>query len=146
MSCIDVTVPPVITSGPVLYVAAAALYDADGRVLLSQHMKPDYKGLWEFPGGRIEKDETPEAALVRELKEELLVTTSIGCLAPLGFISHTLPQFHLLLLFYAVRQWQGLNGLPVATAQEGQPLKWLAPRAINARELVPPDVALLPLL
>ena len=103
----------------VVLVSAVALIDADGRVLLAQ--RPEGKpmaGLWEFPGGKIEAGETPEAALIRELDEELGISTHASCLAPLTFASHAYPDFHLLMPLFACRRWQGT---PVS--HEGQALK-----------------------
>jgi 8-oxo-dGTP diphosphatase len=108
---------------PVL-VAAAALVDVDGRVLIAQ--RPPGKsmaGLWEFPGGKIAPDEVPEAALARELKEELGVEVSPACFAPLTFASHRYEDFHLLMLLYVTRTWSG-----IARPLEGQALKWVKPR------------------
>ena len=106
-------------------ISAAALVDVDGRVLLAQ--RPDDKdmaGLWEFPGGKIEQGETPEQALIRELKEELAIDTRSSCLAPLSFASHEYENFHLLILLYVCRRWWGS---PVAV--EGGTLAWVhAPR------------------
>ena len=106
-------------------ISAAALVDVDGRVLLAQ--RPDDKdmaGLWEFPGGKIEQGETPEQALIRELKEELAIDTRSSCLAPLSFASHEYENFHLLILLYVCRRWWGS---PVAV--EGGTLSWVrAPR------------------
>ena len=106
-------------------ISAAALVDVDGRVLLAQ--RPDDKdmaGLWEFPGGKIEKGETPEQALIRELKEELAIDTRSSCLAPLSFASHEYEDFHLIMLLYICRRWWGS---PVAV--EGGTLAWVrAPR------------------
>ena len=106
-------------------ISAAALVDVDGRVLLAQ--RPDDKdmaGLWEFPGGKIEQGETPEQALIRELKEELTIDTRSSCLAPLSFASHEYENFHLLILLYVCRRWWGS---PVAV--EGGTLAWVrAPR------------------
>ena len=92
----------------IVLVAAVALIDADGRVLLAQ--RPEGKslaGLWEFPGGKVEPGETPEAALIRELHEELGIDTHASCLAPLTFASHSYPDFHLLMPLFACRRWQG---------------------------------------
>jgi 8-oxo-dGTP diphosphatase len=86
-------------------VAACALIDADGRVLLAQ--RPEGKpmaGLWEFPGGKVEAGELPEQSLIRELKEELAITVSEPCLAPLTFASHSYPDFHLLMPLYVCRR------------------------------------------
>lgn len=150
MSCIDVTVPPVPRPDKIFYVAAAALYDADGRVLLAEHMKPDYKGMWEFPGGRIEDGELPEETLVRELREELMVETSVGCLSPLGFASYTYPKFHLVMLLYAIRQWwgvgQALGGLQVVQPTEGQAVQWVRPSAMRDVNLLAADIPLIDLL
>lgn len=134
---------PILTAGlPQLLVAAAALVDGDGRVLLAQ--RPPGKnlaGLWEFPGGKVEPCETPEAALVRELREELGVVTDHSCLAPIGFASHAYEQFHLLLLLYACRRWQG-----VASGHEGQQLIWRRPHEMFALPMPPADLPLVGLI
>jgi 8-oxo-dGTP diphosphatase len=104
-------------------VVCVALVDTDGRVLLAQ--RPPGKpmaGLWEFPGGKIDAGETPEAALIRELKEELGIDVAASCLAPFTFASHAYEGFHVLLLLYLCRRWEG-----IAAAQEGQVLKWVRP-------------------
>src|ERR1700743_1730152 len=104
-----------------LLVVAAALVDSDGRVLLAQ--RPDGKsmaGLWEFPGGKVEPGETPEAALIRELKEELSIDIRASCLAALGFASHSYEKFHLLMPLYICRQWRG-----TLAPAEGQKLAWV---------------------
>ena len=93
---------------PLLVIPAIALVDNDGRILLAK--RPRNKpmgGLWEFPGGKIEKCETPEQALIREIDEELGVNTKQSCLAPVSFASHAYDAFHLLLLLYICRRWQG---------------------------------------
>jgi 8-oxo-dGTP diphosphatase len=108
-------------------VAACALIDADGRVLIAQ--RPEGKpmaGLWEFPGGKVEAGETPEATLTRELKEELGIDTSASCLAPLTFASHAYADFHLLMPLYVCRKWRG-----TPRAHEGQTLKWVKPKEIR---------------
>ena len=123
-------------------VAAVALIDPDGRVLLAQ--RPEGKamaGLWEFPGGKVEADETPEACLLRELHEELGIGTWASCLAPLAFASHSYEDFHLLMPLYACRKWQG-----VASAREGQRLAWVRPRELHAYPMPPADKPLIPLL
>lgn len=107
---------------PLVPVVCVALIDADGRVLLAQ--RPEGKpmaGLWEFPGGKVHAGETPEAALIRELKEELDIDVAASCLAPLSFASHAYDSFHVLLLLYVCRRWQG-----IVAPQEGQALKWIA--------------------
>ena len=126
----------------ILLVAAVALIDADGRVLLAQ--RPEGKsmaGLWEFPGGKVEAGETPEAALIRELHEELGINTWQSCLAPLTFASHAYPEVHLLMPLFACRKWQG-----VATPREGQTLAWVRPSALRDYPMPPADVPLIPIL
>lgn len=123
-------------------VAAVALIDVDGRILLAQ--RPEGKsmaGLWEFPGGKIEAGETPEVALVRELKEELGIDTWESCLAPLTFASHSYQDFHLLMPLFACRKWKGI---PVA--QEGQTLAWVKPQDLRNYEMPPADIPLIPIL
>src|ERR1700691_2902833 len=108
---------------PIVLVAAVALIDADGRVLLAE--RPPGKhlaGFWEFPGGKVQPGETPEAALIRELAEELGIDVVASCLAPFSFASHAYPEFHLLMPLYVCRKWQG-----IVTAREGQRLKWVRP-------------------
>ena len=111
-----------MTSGRrILFVAACALVDGDGRVLISK--RPEGKalaGLWEFPGGKLEAGETPEECLVRELAEELGVTTKPACLAPLTFASHSYEDFHLLMPLYVCRRFEG-----IARGLEGQEIKWV---------------------
>ena len=123
---------------PMLLVAACALIDADGRVLISQ--RPPGKhlaGLWEFPGGKVEPGETPEASLIRELKEELAIDVSASCLAPLSFASHAYESFHLLMPLYVCRRW---TGTPVP--QEGQMLKWVRPERLRDYPMPPADLPL----
>ncbi|MEN8834325.1 MAG: 8-oxo-dGTP diphosphatase MutT [Pacificibacter sp.] len=123
-------------------VSAVALIDADGRVLLAQ--RPEGKsmaGLWEFPGGKIEENETPEQALVRELHEELGIETWDSCLAPLTFASHSYDNFHLLMPVFACRKW---NGIP--QAREGQTLKWVRPNDLRDYPMPEADIPLIPIL
>ena len=118
-----------------LLVVACALLDPDGRVLLAQ--RPEGKamaGLWEFPGGKVEPGERPEAALIRELREELDVETKAACLAPLTFASHGYDDFHLLMPLFVCRRWWGT---PRPT--EGQALKWVRPRAMRDLPMPPAD-------
>jgi 8-oxo-dGTP diphosphatase len=125
-----------------LLVSAVALIDPDGRVLLAQ--RPEGKslaGLWEFPGGKVEPGETPEAALIRELKEELDIDTWTSCLAPLTFASHSYPDFHLLMPLFACRRWKG-----TVRATEGQRLAWVKPGALRDYPMPPADLPLIPIL
>src|SRR2546430_15984199 len=112
---------------PIVLVAAVALVDADGRVLLAE--RPEGKhlaGLWEFPGGKVQPGETPEAALIRELEEELGIDVVASCLAPFTFASHAYPEFHLLMPLYDCRKWSG-----IAIAREGQRLAWVWPARLG---------------
>ncbi|MEH6753152.1 MAG: 8-oxo-dGTP diphosphatase MutT [Alphaproteobacteria bacterium] len=123
---------------PIVLVSAVALLDADNRVLLAQ--RPEGKsmaGLWEFPGGKIDPGETPEAALIRELDEELGIDTHESCLAPIGFASHGYDDFHLLMPLFVCRKW---NGTP--TPREGQTLAWVRPNALKDYPMPPADVPL----
>lgn len=126
----------------VVLVAAVALIDADGRVLLAR--RPPGKsmaGLWEFPGGKVEPGETPEAALIRELHEELGIDTQAACLAPLTFASHGYDTFHLLMPLFACRRWKG-----IVTPREGQELAWVRPGELARYPMPPADVPLIPIL
>ncbi|MCW1931556.1 (deoxy)nucleoside triphosphate pyrophosphohydrolase [Pararhodobacter zhoushanensis] len=126
----------------IVLVSAVALIDADGRVLLAQ--RPAGKsmaGLWEFPGGKVEPGESPEAALIRELHEELGINTWTSCLAPLTFASHAYPEFHLLMPLFACRRWEG-----IATPQEGQVLKWVRADALREYPMPPADIPLIAIL
>ncbi|MFC3712215.1 (deoxy)nucleoside triphosphate pyrophosphohydrolase [Sphingoaurantiacus capsulatus] len=127
---------------PIVLVSAVALVDADGRVLVAQ--RPEGKhlaGLWEFPGGKVEPGEPPELALVRELKEELGIDTAASCLAPCGFVSHAYEKFHLVMLIFACRKW---NGRPVG--QQGQPLRWVRVPDLFKLDMPPADRPVLGLL
>jgi 8-oxo-dGTP diphosphatase len=121
-------------------VAAVALVDADGRVLVSK--RPQGKALadlWEFPGGKVEAGERPETALIRELKEELGIDVTEACVAPLTFASHTYEEFHLLMPLYVCRRWKGL-----ARAAEGQELQWVKPVKLRELPMPPADLPLIP--
>ena len=116
-------------------VAACALIDADGRVLLAQ--RPAGRamaGLWEFPGGKVEAGERPEQTLTRELGEELGITVTEACLAPLTFASHAYPDFHLLMPLYVCRRWEG-----IVTPREGQRLAWVKPQRLRDYPMPPAD-------
>jgi 8-oxo-dGTP diphosphatase len=125
-------------SAKIVLVVACALVDVDGRVLIAQRPagKP-MAGLWEFPGGKIEDGERPEQTLIRELREELGVTVSEDCLAPLTFASHSYSDFHLLMPLYVCRRWEG-----TVTAREGQRLAWMKPNQLRDYEMPPADVPL----
>ncbi len=126
----------------VVLVSAVALIDRDGRVLLAQ--RPEGKamaGLWEFPGGKVEPDETPEAALIRELHEELGIDTWQSCLAPLSFASHSYADFHLLMPLFACRKWSG-----IAQPREAQALKWVRAPDLHRYPMPDADLPLIPIL
>ena len=120
-------------------VAACALLDPDGRVLIAQRpLGKPMAGLWEFPGGKVEQGEAPEQTLIRELKEELGIVVNVACLAPLTFASHSYPDFHLLMPLYVCRRWEG-----IVTAQEQQKLKWVRPAELKNYPMPPADEPLI---
>ena len=131
------------TSGkPTLLVAAVALIDPESRVLLAR--RPEGKplaGLWEFPGGKVAPGETPEEALIRELREELGIDVSAACLGPFTFASHTYEKFHLLMPLYLCRRWHGQ-----VTAMEGQALAWVRPARLGDYAMPPADIPLVAML
>lgn len=142
MACFDPASTPPVGSKPTLFVVAVALVDPDGRVLLAQ--RPPGKtlaGLWEFPGGKVHDGETPEAALVRELREELGIDTAASCLAPFTFASHSYDDFHLLMPLFVCRVWQG-----TPTALEGQTLAWVRPAKMGDYPMPPADIPLVAML
>jgi len=121
-------------------VSAVALIDTDGRVLMAK--RPEGKslaGLWEFPGGKVEEGERPEAALIRELKEELGIDVTESCLAPLTFASHAYDDFHLLMPLYVCRRWKG-----IPQAMEGQELRWIYAKDLRTLPMPPADIPLIP--
>ena len=123
-----------------VFVSAVALIDPDGRVLLAK--RPAGKtlaGLWEFPGGKVEDGETPEAALIRELNEDLGIDVAESCLAPLTFASHAYETFHLFMPLFVCRRWKGIpQGL------EGQEIKWVRAKDLRAHPMPPADLPLIP--
>jgi 8-oxo-dGTP diphosphatase len=127
---------------PWLTVVAAALVDADGRVLVQQRRADrSMAGLWEFPGGKVDSGETPETALIRELREELGIDTDAACLAPAGFASEPLGDRHLLLLLYVCRKWRG-----IAQPLDAAALKWWRPVDLHRLDMPPADRPLIGLL
>jgi 8-oxo-dGTP diphosphatase len=129
-------------SKPVVLVSAVALIDPDGRILLQQ--RPDHKhmgGMWEFPGGKVEEGETPEAALIREIREELGIDISSTCLAPFTFASHAYDDFHLLMPLYICHRWNGF-----VAPQEGQQTTWARPNQMKKYPMPPADVPLVAML
>ncbi|MEQ8195829.1 MAG: (deoxy)nucleoside triphosphate pyrophosphohydrolase [Rhodospirillales bacterium] len=127
---------------PTVLVSAAALVDLDGRVLIAR--RPEGKamaGLWEFPGGKVHEGESPEAALVRELKEELAIDITESCLAPLTFASHAYEDFRLLMPLFVCRVWKG-----TIAPQEGQAIKWVRPVRLGDYPMPPADLPLIALL
>ena len=127
---------------PTVLVVAVALIDPDGRVLIAK--RPEGKqlaGLWEFPGGKVEPGETPEAALIREVKEERDLDTWASCLAPLTYASHSYADFHLLMPLFACRKWQG-----TVRSLEGQQLAWVRPNQLRDYPMPPADLPLIPIL
>lgn len=102
-------------------VVSVVMQDEDGRLLLAK--RPDGKdmpGMWEFPGGKVADNETPEIALIREVNEELGVTICAGCLVPLTFTSYRYEHFHLLMPVFLCREWK-----QHPKAMEGQEFKWV---------------------
>ena len=127
---------------PVVLVTAVALVDVDGRVLLAERPAGKHlAGLWEFPGGKAQPGETPEAALIRELAEELGIDVHASCLAPFTFASHAYPDFHLLMPLYVCRKWSG-----IVTAREGQRLAWVRPARLADYQMPPADKPLVAML
>lgn len=130
------------TAPPLLAVAAALLVNSEGDILLAQ--RPEDKpfgGLWEFPGGKIEKGETPEAALVREMDEELGIIIAVEDLSPFTFASHSYDTIHLLMPLYLCRHWDG-----IVTPKEGQDIVWVSPENLAQYRMPPADIPLIPLL
>ncbi len=131
-----------MTSLPTIFVVAVALVDDDNRVMIAQRPKgKSMAGLWEFPGGKVEAGETPENALIRELKEELSIDVTAACLAPFTFASHTYEKFHLLMPLYVCRRW---SGTPIP--QEGQTLKWVRANRLKEFDMPPADIPLVAML
>ncbi len=137
--CWGATAEPEGAGQRLLLVSAAALVDEDGRVLITE--RPEGRslaGLWEFPGGKVVEGETPEAALVRELREELGIETRGSCLAPIGFASHSYADFHLLMPLFVCRTWRGRP-----EGREGQRLAWVRPVRLGDYPMPPADKPLI---
>lgn len=131
--------PPEKPNMPIISVAAAALIDSEGRILVAQ--RPEGKsmaGLWEFPGGKIEQGETPEYALMRELREELGIETRPCCFSPIAFASHTYTDFHLMMPLFACRVWDG-----IPQSKEGQAIKWVRPNQLYDLAMPEADLPLI---
>jgi len=132
-------VDPDMSGETVVLVVACALVDVDGRVLIAR--RPEGKplaGLWEFPGGKVEPNERPERALIRELREELGIDVTEACLAPLTFASHGYRDFHLLMPLYVCRRWKG-----EIRPAEGQETAWVKPNRLRDYPMPPADVPLI---
>ena len=141
-TCLNLAVRESGKTLPIVLVSAVAMIDVDGRVLISR--RPEGKamaGLWEFPGGKVEEGETPEVALIRELKEELNVDITESCLAALTFASHKYEKFHLLMPLFVCRVWRGFP-----TPREGQEIKWIRPVRLGDYPMPPADEPLKALL
>ena len=122
-----------------VHVAAAVIRDGGGQILIARRADSQHQGgLWEFPGGKIESGERPEETLIRELREELGITVSENCLAPLTFASHSYKEFHLLMPLYVCRRWEG-----TVIATEGQQLAWVKPNKLREYEMPPADIPLI---
>ena len=107
---------------PIVYVSACAIIDSNDKILItSREHKDDFSNCWEFPGGKIEKNETPEECLIRELKEEINIDVSNKCIAPIGFSSHEYEMFHIVLMLYVTRKWEGK-----LQANEKNSFKWVS--------------------
>jgi 8-oxo-dGTP diphosphatase len=129
-----------MTAVNLILVVACALVDTDKRVLIAQ--RPQDKamaGLWEFPGGKVEPGERPETTLIRELHEEIGITVTEACLAPLTFASHAYASFHLLMPLYICRRWEGL-----VIAREGQNLAWVRANKLRDYPMPAADIPLIP--
>lgn len=139
-SCLEIVSRETSSDTKVVWVSAVALIDRDGRVLLAQRPAgKEMAGLWEFPGGKIEAGETPERALVRELKEELGIDIVSSCLAPLTFASHAYEKFHLMMALYVCRVWSG-----DVSPRENQKLSWVYSKELNQYPMPPADIPLIP--
>jgi 8-oxo-dGTP diphosphatase len=127
-----------VTDKPIILVAACALIDVDGRVLICKRPRgKQLEGMWEFPGGKVEKNETLESCLIRELDEELGIKVAESCLSPFVFASHAYDSFHLIMPLYLCRRWEGL-----ATAKEHEAIRWVRPESLQEYPMPPADAPL----
>lgn len=131
--------PELLVPMPFKYVSCGVLVDSAGKILIATRPKgKDMAGLWEFPGGKLKEQEAPEVALARELDEELGIETSPSCMYPLTFVSHRYSDFHLIMLVFVCRKW---NGTPMP--KENQQLKWVSPKELSNYDMPPADIALI---
>jgi 8-oxo-dGTP diphosphatase len=131
--------PELLIPMPFTYVSCGILVDKDRKILISTRPKgKNMDGLWEFPGGKMEKNEVPEVALARELEEELGIQTSPSCMYPLTFTSYRYPDKHLIMFVFICRKW---NGIPLS--KEGQQLKWINPRELSDYNMPPANFGLI---
>ncbi len=143
----QITEASLMSALPIRIITTVALMDADGRVLLAKRPQGKaFAGLWEFPGGKLEEGETPEAALVRELYEEVGIDTKDSCLAPLGFVSHAYADHHMILLLYVCRKWSGKPHLKEATPEQGAELAWVRPVHLRQYDMPPANDQLIPII
>jgi 8-oxo-dGTP diphosphatase len=125
-----------------IFVSAVAMIDVDSRILISNRKnRKQFSNYWEFPGGKIENNETPEACLIRELKEEINVDVSKSCIAPIGFSTSSYSEFDITLLLYICRKW---IGTPIAL--EGNDIKWIAPKDLKLHKMPEANSSLIPIL
>ena len=125
-----------------IFVSAVAMIDVDCRILISNRKnKNQFSNCWEFPGGKIENNETPDACLIRELKEEIDVDVSMSCIAPIGFSTSSYSEFDITLLLYICRKWIG-TPIPL----EGNDIKWIAPKDLKLHKMPEANSSLIPIL
>ena len=125
-----------------IFVSAVAMIDVDCRILISNRKnKNQFSNCWEFPGGKIENNETPDACLIRELKEEINVDVSMSCIAPIGFSTSSYSEFDITLLLYICRKWIG-TPIPL----EGNDIKWIAPKDLKLHKMPEANSSLIPIL
>ena len=131
--------PELLVKMPFVYVSAGVIIDQSDKMLIAKRTaEQSMAGLWEFPGGKIQEDEIPEIALVRELQEELSIKTSPGCFYPLTFISHRYTDFHLIMYVFVCRKYSG-----IARGLQGQELKWISPRDLVKYDMAKANLPLI---